>query len=122
CGLLLVRPIPASPCSAEHLDASHRRLGFLTDVHTHCIRHVSKLPSERGHHTISSTRERWGQNTAYIRNANPPSHSPEWGFRNGQPLTVYLADVITKIANGHPNSKIDDLLPWAYAVSRDLKR
>lgn len=28
---------------------------------------------------------------------------------------AYLTDVITKIANGHPNSRIDDLLPWAYA-------
>jgi len=27
---------------------------------------------------------------------------------------VYLTDVITKIVNGHPNSRIDDLLPWAY--------
>jgi transposase len=30
---------------------------------------------------------------------------------------VYLADVITKIVNGHLNSKIDDLLPWAYATA-----
>lgn len=27
---------------------------------------------------------------------------------------TYLADVITKIVSGHPNSQIDDLLPWAY--------
>jgi transposase len=33
----------------------------------------------------------------------------------------YLADVITRIVNGHPNSRIDDLLPWAYAPSDDLK-
>jgi transposase len=33
----------------------------------------------------------------------------------------YLADVITRIVNGHPNSQIDDLLPWAYAPSVDLK-
>src|SRR3954454_1442261 len=26
----------------------------------------------------------------------------------------YLADVLTRIVNGHPNSKIDQLLPWAY--------
>jgi transposase len=30
---------------------------------------------------------------------------------------AYLADVITKIVNGHPNSQIDDLLPWAYPVA-----
>ena len=29
------------------------------------------------------------------------------------PLT-YLTDVLTGIANGHPNSEIDQLLPWAY--------
>ena len=27
---------------------------------------------------------------------------------------AYLTDVITKIVNGHPNSDIDELLPWAY--------
>ena len=34
---------------------------------------------------------------------------------------TYLADVITRIVNGHPNSGIDELLPWAYAPSPDLK-
>lgn len=33
----------------------------------------------------------------------------------------YLADVLTRIVNGHPNSQIDDLLPWAYIRSRELK-
>jgi hypothetical protein len=33
----------------------------------------------------------------------------------------YLADVITKIVNGYPNSRIDDLLPWAYAPVPTLK-
>jgi transposase len=27
---------------------------------------------------------------------------------------AYLADAITKIVRGHLNSRIDDLLPWAY--------
>jgi transposase len=35
---------------------------------------------------------------------------------------LYLADVITKILNGHPNSQIDELLPWAYPVSQILSR
>jgi len=26
----------------------------------------------------------------------------------------YLTDVLTRIVNGHPNSEIDQLLPWAY--------
>ena len=30
---------------------------------------------------------------------------------------AYLSDVLTKIVNGHPNSAIDDLLPWAYPKS-----
>ena len=34
---------------------------------------------------------------------------------------TYLADVITRIVNGHPNSQIDELLPWTYAPSIDLK-
>jgi transposase len=34
---------------------------------------------------------------------------------------AYLEDVITKIVNRHPNSKIDDLLPWAYLADPALK-
>ena len=34
---------------------------------------------------------------------------------------TYIADVITRIVNGHPNSRIDEFLPWAYAPSADLK-
>ena len=30
-------------------------------------------------------------------------------------------DVITKIVNGHPNSRIDELLPWAYLADQPLK-
>jgi transposase len=35
----------------------------------------------------------------------------------------YLTDVITRIVNGHPNSDIDQLLPWAYrrTQSRGLR-
>jgi hypothetical protein len=32
----------------------------------------------------------------------------------------YLTEVITKIANGHPNKQIDDLLPWAYVAAPAL--
>jgi transposase len=28
----------------------------------------------------------------------------------------YVADVITRIVQGHPNSRLDELLPWAYAA------
>jgi transposase len=34
---------------------------------------------------------------------------------NGVDPQAYLADVIARIVAGHPQSQIDDLLPWAYA-------
>ena len=34
-------------------------------------------------------------------------------LNDDDPLT-YLTNVLTRIANGHPNSEIDQLLPWAY--------
>lgn len=34
---------------------------------------------------------------------------------------AYLEDVIIRIVNRHPNSKIDDLLPWAYLAAPALK-
>ena len=33
----------------------------------------------------------------------------------------YLADVITRIVNGHPQSRLDELLPWAYAATPPLR-
>ncbi|TIT69983.1 MAG: transposase domain-containing protein, partial [Mesorhizobium sp.] len=33
----------------------------------------------------------------------------------------YLADVLTRIIDGHLNSQIDDLLPWAYITPPELK-
>lgn len=41
-------------------------------------------------------------------------------LNNIEPLG-YLTDVLTKIVNDHPNSQIDDLLPWAYTPNADLK-
>ncbi len=38
---------------------------------------------------------------------------------NGVEPHAYLADVLTN--SGHPNSQIDDLLPWAYAETFGLK-
>jgi len=34
---------------------------------------------------------------------------------------AYLDDVITRIVNGHPQSRIDDLLPWAYPAAATLR-
>jgi transposase len=36
--------------------------------------------------------------------------------QNGVDPQGYLADVITLIVQGHPNSRLDELLPWAYAA------
>ena len=33
----------------------------------------------------------------------------------------YLADVITRIVEGHPQSRLDELLPWAYVEVSELK-
>ena len=32
----------------------------------------------------------------------------------------YLADVITRIVNGHPQSRLDELLPWGYVTTVEL--
>lgn len=40
---------------------------------------------------------------------------------NGVEPMGYLTDVLTRIVNGHPNSQIDDLLPWAYIRPPELK-
>lgn len=33
----------------------------------------------------------------------------------------YLADVISRIVDGHPQSRLDELLPWAYHATPELK-
>jgi hypothetical protein len=38
--------------------------------------------------------------------------------RSAEEPHAYLTEVITKIVNGHPNSRIDELLPWAYAAQQ----
>jgi hypothetical protein len=32
----------------------------------------------------------------------------------------YLVDVITRIVNGHPQNRLDDLMPWAYPAAQQL--
>jgi transposase len=34
---------------------------------------------------------------------------------------AYLADVLSRIVTSHLNTRIDDLLPWAYATAPALK-
>ena len=40
---------------------------------------------------------------------------------NGIEPHSYLADIITTIVNGHTNSRIDELLPWAYPPAPALR-
>lgn len=34
---------------------------------------------------------------------------------------AYLADVITRIVDGHSQRRLDELLPWAYPAAPNLK-
>jgi transposase len=40
---------------------------------------------------------------------------------NGVEPQAYLADVISRIVNGHPQNRLDELLPWAYQTAIGLK-
>ncbi len=40
---------------------------------------------------------------------------------NGVDPNAWMADTLAKIVNGHLNSEIDELLPWAYAAPQQLK-
>ncbi len=40
---------------------------------------------------------------------------------NGIDPQPYLANIISRIANAHPNSQIDELLPWSYLQAYPLK-
>ena len=33
----------------------------------------------------------------------------------------YLANAITRIVNGHPQTRLDDLMPWAYPATGQLR-
>lgn len=39
---------------------------------------------------------------------------------NGVEPHTYLTDVITRIIDGHPNKKSDDLLPGAYPTAQNI--
>ncbi|MGO4339957.1 transposase domain-containing protein, partial [Labrys sp. KB_33_2] len=34
---------------------------------------------------------------------------------------AYLLHTISRIVNAHPNSRIDELMPWAYAEAEKLR-
>jgi len=68
---------------------------------------------DSGHHEVASDGggEHWAIIASLIETCKLSGIDPQ----------IYLADVITRIVNGHPNSQIDDLLPWAYDPSPKLK-
>jgi hypothetical protein len=37
---------------------------------------------------------------------------------NGIDPHVYLADILARIASGHPINRLDELLPWTWVASR----
>jgi transposase len=34
----------------------------------------------------------------------------------------YLADILTKLVNGWPNNRIDELMPWAWAAAQPQQK
>ena len=72
----------------------------------------SHVPDTR-HHDVASDRggEHWAVIASLIETCK----------LNGVDPYAYLADVISKIVNGHPNSRINELLPWAYPAAQPLK-
>ena len=40
---------------------------------------------------------------------------------NGVEPQGYLADIVTRIVQGHPNRRLDELLPWAYRATPKLR-
>ena len=54
--------------------------------------------------------EHWAVTASLIETCKLLGVEPHW----------YLTDVITRIVNGHPQSRVDDLVPWAYSVRSEL--
>jgi transposase len=72
----------------------------------------SRFPDVR-HHGVASDggAEHWATIASLIETCKLIGVEPQ----------AYLADVISRIVNGHPQSRLDDLLPWAYPTLPDLK-
>ena len=66
-----------------------------------------------GHHDVAldGGAEHWAVVASLIESCKLNAIDPQ----------AYLTDVITKIVNGHPNSRIDELLPWAYSAQQSLR-
>ncbi len=49
---------------------------------------------------------------------SPPASLIETAKLNGTDPEAYLADVLDKLVNGWPATRIDELLPWAEVYAR----
>jgi transposase len=72
----------------------------------------SRVPNT-GHHDVASDggAEHWAVIASLIETCKLTKVDPH----------AYLAETITKIVNRHPNSRLDELLPWAYPAATALK-
>ena len=72
----------------------------------------SRAPDTR-HHDVASDggAEHWAAIASLIETCKLLGVEPH----------AYLAEIITRIVNGHPQSRLDDLLPWAYPAMPQLK-
>ena len=72
------------------------------------------LPApDSGHHEVASDKgaEHWAVIASLVETCKLNAVEP----------TAYLTDVIGRIVNGHPQRRIDDLLPWAYPTTTAIR-
>jgi hypothetical protein len=76
-------------------------------------RRPSPHAPDSGHHEAASDGggEHWAIIASLVETSKLSGVEPQ----------TYLADALTKIVNGHLNSTIDALLPWAYSPPAALK-
>lgn len=68
----------------------------------------------------STGRMRCSQAPTVAPSTGPSSSLVETCKLNDVDPLAYMTDAFTRIVNGHPNSNIDELLPWPYC-RYDLK-
>jgi transposase len=71
------------------------------------------LAPDSGHYEVASDRggEHWAVIASLIETCKLCDVEPQ----------AYLTDIIGRIVNNHLNSRIDELLPWAYASTRTVQ-
>ncbi len=55
-----------------------------------------------------------------MRPSGNPGYPAAWGVEtcklNGVDPQRYLADLLTRLVNGWPNNRIDELMPWCWVT------